>query len=189
MSLKHRFKHFCSDPDELLVGVQTVREFIKRLRKQANTSPNGWDPDLYFGEGFEAFTESLFIQQGLTRKIGISDYSPVDPLQDYGVDGYGKGPDGSDHTVQIKARSNFNEHLTANKDGISNFVAHSDSNYGEEEKLVKYLTVVTTAQDVDERVVQNMYGGRVNVLGYPQLRALVDDFPMFWEIFYKQMKE
>ena len=54
------------------------------------------DPDKYFGDGFEAFVESLIAQQGLTKKIMIRDYTPV-LEDDLGVDGYGYGPDGEIH--------------------------------------------------------------------------------------------
>ena len=183
----HHFKHSCYNIDELLEGCSKLSTFMTRLRKQAENHADSWmiDPDKYFGDGFEAFVESLIAQQGLSKKIMIRDYTPV-LEDDLGVDGYGYGPDGEIHTVQAKARGNTESVLTANKDHISNFVAHSHSKFGGESK-VKYMTIFTTASDL-HNVTREMYNQEVRVIGNQDLRKLVDNNDMFWAVFRDSLK-
>lgn len=183
--MKHHFKHICYDIDALLSGCSKMSTFMTRLRKQADSRPDYFDPDKYFGDGFEAFVESLIAQQGLTKKIMIRDYEPI-MEDDLGVDGFGYGPDGEIHTVQAKARGNTDSVLTANKDHISNFVAHSHSKFGGESK-VKYMTVFTTAKDL-HNVTHEMYNQEVRVIGWHELRKLVDNNDMFWSVFRDSLK-
>lgn len=182
--LKHRFVYTCYNLDELLEGCNKLSTFMTRLRKQAN-SRTDWEADTYFGDGFEVFVESLINQLGCSKAIGIRDYEPVQE-GDLGVDGFGYGPRGEIHTVQAKARSNTESVLTANKDHISNFVAHSHSKFGGETK-VKYMTIFTTATDL-HHVTREMYNDEVRVLGNMELRKLVDNNDMFWVTFREQMQ-
>ncbi len=180
----HHFKHTCYNVDELLEGCRKISTFMTRLRKQANSRPDYFDPDKYFGDGFEALVESLIAQQGLTKKIMIRDYTPI-LEDDLGVDGFGYGPDGEIHTVQAKARGNTESVLTANKDHISNFVAHSHSKFGGDSK-VKYMTIFTTANDL-HNVTREMYNDEVRVIGNNDLRKLLDNNDMFWAVFRESL--
>ena len=110
----------------------------------------------------------------------IRDYQPV-LEDDLGVDGFGYGPNGEIHTVQCKARSNNTQLLTANNDHISNFVAHSHSKFGGDSK-VKHMTIFTSASDL-HHVAQEMYNNEVRVIGYKELRILIDKNDMFWTNF------
>ena len=180
----HHFKHTCYNVDELLEGCRKISTFMTRLRKQANGRPDYFDPDKYFGDGFEALVESLISQQGLTKKIMIRDYTPI-LEDDLGVDGFGYGPDGEIHTVQAQARGNTQSVLTANKDHISNFVAHSHSKFGGDSK-VKYMTIFTTANDL-HNVTREMYNDEVRVIGNNELRKLLDNNDMFWTVFRESL--
>ena len=183
--MKHHFGRICYDIDFLFNGTDDISTFMRKLRKQAMTEPNFFDPDKYFGDGFEAFVESLIKQQGLTKKICIRDYTPV-LEDDLGVDGYGYGPDGEIHTVQAKARGNTESVLTANRDHISNFVAHSHAKFGGDSK-VKHMTVFTTAKDL-HNVTHEMYNNEVRVIGNGELKKLVDGNLMFWTVFRDHLK-
>ena len=183
--MQHHFKRTCYNTDKLLEGCSKMATFMSRLRKQAEEFPDYFDPDKYYGDGFEAFVESLINQQGLTKKIMIRDYSPIEE-DDLGVDGYGYGPEGEIHTVQVKARGNTESVLTANRDHISNFVAHSHSKFGGDSK-VKYMTIFTTAKDL-HRVTQEMYNQEVRVIGFKDLKKLVDGNDMFWTTFRTALK-
>ena len=183
--LKHRFAQICYNLDELLDGCNKLSTFMTRLRKQSRSRIE-FEADSYFGDGFEVLVESLILQMGHTPWIQMRDYVPVQE-NDLGVDGYGYGIDGEIHTVQIKARSNSQSVLTANKDHISNFVAHSHSKYGGESK-VKHMTLFTTAADL-HRVAREMYGEEVNVIAERDLKKLLDGNKMFWATFREQMQK
>ena len=180
--MKHHFKYICYDIDELTSGVTKLRTFMSRLRKQAVTDPDAWDPDTYFGLGFEAMVESLINQMGSSPYIQLKDYTPV-TKGDMGVDGVGYGPNGETHTVQVKARTNTDSTLTANRDHISNFVAHSLLKYGAET-----MTIITTASGLHEVISQDMYQGKVRTIGFEDLRRLVDNNAMFWSQFRDDLK-
>ena len=183
--MKHYFAHECYSIDELLEGCNKLSTFMTRARKQADANAIYIDPEVYFGNAFEAFVESIIIQMGTTPAIQIKDYSPV-LENDLGVDGFGYGPDGEIHTVQAKARGNSNQSLTANRDHISNFVAHSHAKFGGESK-VKYMTIFTTAKDLHV-VTQEMYNNEVRVIGNSHLRKMVDNNAMFWSNFRDQLQ-
>jgi len=180
--MTHPFKTICYDIDQLTNGVTKLSTFMNRLRNQAKTDPDAWDADTYFGMGFEAFTESLINQMGASPYIQLKDYTPV-LEDDMGVDGFGYGPDGETHTVQIKARSNNDSVLTANRDHISNFVAHSLLKYG-----AKTMTIVTSASGLHDVIHEQMYMGKVRTIGYNDLRRLVDNNAMFWSQFRDALK-
>ena len=92
---------------------------------------------------------------------------------------------GEIHTVQAKARGNTESVLTANKDHISNFVAHSHSKFGGDSK-VKYMTIFTTANDL-HNVTREMYNDEVRVIGNNDLRKLLDNNDMFWTVFRESL--
>ena len=180
--MKHHFKHTCYNIDELFKNTKKLSTFMNKLRKQADSQPDMIKPDNYFGHGFEALVEVLIETMGMTPHIQIKDYTPT-VENDMGVDGFGYGPNGETHTVQIKARSDADSVLTANKDHISNFVAHSQMKYKAE-----FMTIFTTAKTLHEGVSEEMYMGGVRTIGYNELRKLLDNNEMFWTHFRDQLK-
>jgi hypothetical protein len=181
--MKHHFKNICYNKHELLDGCNKLSTFMSRLKKQSHCPHNKWmhEPEKYYGDGFEAFTEVLINLLGATPSIQIKDYSPITE-GDMGVDGVGYGPNGEIHTVQVKARSDVNSVLTANKDHISNFVAHSLAKYN-----AQHMTIFTTAKGLHEGVSDDMYMGKVRTFGQKELRLLVDNNTMFWQYFRDQL--
>jgi len=178
----HHFPKICYNADELLNDCNKVSTFIKRLRKQADSNPDYFEPHSYFGDGFEALVETLIKNSPIDPRIYIRDYRPITE-NDMGVDGFGYGPDGEIHTVQVKARSNPDGVLTANRDHISNFVAHSQMKY-----KATHMTIFTTAKDLHEEINEQMYMGSVRTIGYNDLRKLLDKNENFWRIFRDEVK-
>jgi len=180
--MKHHFPKICYDADKLLDSCSKLSTFMRRLREQANSCPDAFDPDSYFGDGFEALVEVLINASPIDKRIYIRDYVPV-TQNDMGVDGFGYGPKGEVHTVQVKARSNPEGVLTANRDHISNFVAHSQMKYKAEK-----MTIFTTAKTLHEVISNDMYMGFVRTIGYDDMRQLVDKNDNFWRIFRDNIK-
>lgn len=179
--MEHYFKHICYDIDQLTLGTKKLSQFMTRLRRQANSFPDWFDPDKYFGDGFEALIEVLIMEMGATPFIQIKGYSPITE-SDMGVDGIGYGPNGEAHTVQVKARGNTESVLTANRDHISNFVAHSLTKYN-----AQNMTLFTTAKGLHEKISDDMYMSKVNTIGYAALTKLIDNNLMFWDTFRDQL--
>lgn len=182
--MQHNFKNICYDVDYLFNGTKTLGSFMNKLRNQAEKHQDSWmhDPDKYFGDGFEALIECVINTLGYTPKIQIKDYTPVQE-NDMGVDGFGYGPDGEIHTVQIKARGNTDSVLTANRDHISNFVAHSLAKYN-----AKHMTIFTTAKTLHEAIASDMYMDKVRTVGNENLRSMIDNNVMFWSQFRNMLK-
>lgn len=183
--MQHSFKYTCYNKDYLLDGTKKLSTFMTKLKRQAQQNPDYFDPDKYFGDGFEALVEAIIVVLGKSHSIQIKDYTPI-MEDDLGVDGIGYGPNMEPHTVQCKARSNTESFLTANNDHISNFVAHSHSKFGGDTK-VKYMTIFTTASDL-HHVTKEMYNNEVRVIGNKEIRRLVDNNEMFWQEFANYFK-
>ena len=183
--MKHYFKNVCYDKNYLLDGTYKLSTFMNKLRKQSHQQPDYFDPDKYYGDGFEALVEGIIHLLGVSHQIQIKDYSPI-LEDDLGVDGVGYGKDMEIHTVQCKARSNSESVLTANNDHISNFIAHSHSKFGGEVK-VKHMTIFTTASDL-HHVAKEMYNNEVRVLGYKEIKRLIDNNKIFWQEFANLLK-
>lgn len=188
--LKHHFAHTCYDIDALFVvpkkyegKAMHLKWFMANLEKQATERYDYFDREAYVGDGFEAFVEALMLEFGTDRAIQMRSYQPGKPNEDMGVDGFGYGTDGEIHTVQAKYRSNTMNLLTANKDHISNFVAHSLSHYN-----AKHMTLVTTAKGLHDVIAESMYANKVFVLGYEQLCQFVDANGLFWQEFRDMLK-
>lgn len=188
--MKHRFKHICPDPVKLLKGVGKLSTFMNRVEK-LSTDPewlqNNWTPEEYKGDALEAFTEVLINLSPIDKRVNIVEYRPHDNKvdgQDLGIDGYGLSHNGNLHTIQVKYRSNTQKDLTANEDHISNFVAKTTSSPKFRDAD---MTIITTAKDLRRQTKEDMYHDRVRVLGYKELRKMVDENLPFWDAFRAEM--
>jgi len=192
--MQHRFRYLCYDAATLLDGCSKLSTFVRRVNKQSEEDHGmGWSPDEYKGFAFEAFVEVLVTSSPIDKRINIKNYRPAKSKvdgRDMGIDGYGESHNGNLHTVQAKFRSDCTADLTT-KDGISNFVANTDSRHKCDPDYQKYagvdMTVFTTAKDLNQIVKEEMYYGRVRVIGFNDLRKLVDGNDAFWDEFRRQM--
>lgn len=188
--MQHQFQIICPDADALLNNVDTLSTFMRRIDKLSKS--DDWrllnkTPEEFKGEALEAFVEVLINNSSIDKRINIINYRPHNSKtdgDDMGIDGYGNSHNGNLHTIQIKYRSNVVRNLTANEDHISNFVAKTTSD-------IKYrdadMTIFTTAKDLNQKVNEEMYNDRVRVIGYNDLKKLVDRNTAFWNIFRTEM--
>lgn len=187
--MTHRFKRICHDRKELLEGVETLSQFMRRLEAQAQVQ-DVEDAESYKGDGFEAFVEVLIKASPIDKRINIIEYKPI-TSEDMGVDGAGVCHDGvTPHTVQVKYRSNVQQDLTANRDHLSNFVAHSLANalkYEGPNGERPHMSIFTTAKGLHYKIDNKMYVGRVHTWGYNEIKKLVDKNVAFWERFRREM--
>ena len=179
--MKHPFKDVCYDVDALLSGVTKLSTFCSRLEKQGLLYPARFTRDTYVGMGFESFGEILIVNSPIDKRIDAIDYVPITD-NDMGVDGGGLNRDDEAHTFQFKYRSFNDKLLTANRDHISNFVAHSLLKYD-----AKSMTIITTAKDLHNVIATEMYQDQVRTIGYKSLQKLVDGNLQFWKIFQTEL--
>lgn len=161
---------------------------MSRINKQAQEDRGmGWTPDEYKGQAFEALIEVLVTASPIDKRINIIDYQPASVNKhgkDMGIDGYGLSHNGNAHTVQIKFRSDVMSDLTT-RDMISNFVANTTTNPDYQNAD---MTLFTTAKGLHQKIAEEMYHGRVRVLGFNDIKRLIDNNQAFWNLFRTQMK-
>jgi hypothetical protein len=166
----------------LLEGCYKMSTFMNRLERQSQMFPNRYSPENYKGDGLELFAEALIKLSPADRRIAITDYSPGDPLDDRGVDGWGTGMNGKKASVQVKYRGDTRSTLTANGDHLSNFVMTSVME-GVDINDADNMLIITTADGLHHFTDQEMFKGKVRCLGIKELKKLVDNNNLFWDSF------
>ena len=156
-----------------------LNTFANRVSQQANLFPDRYPEINYKGDALEFLTELLIKLSPVDSRIGIKDYRPELKL-DTGVDGYGIGNDGLPATVQVKFRSSDVE-LAANRDHLSNFVSTSLLRYKVPQDTKTNLLIVTNAKGLTYFTDDEMFLNQVRILGYDQLRGLLDNNHLFWD--------
>ncbi len=184
--MNHIFKSRCYDVRELLNGVNTFREFKKRLKVQAEQNPLMIDPNVYKGDAFEALIEVLITSSETDGRIGIKNYK-VSENHQYGVDGTGEYKEKKNTIpvmVQIKYRDDGTQYLS-DKD-VSNFVAYSlTHNY----KKDVHMVLFTSAHGIYKKTEEEMYNYMLHVFGHPEICKLVDNNTAFWDRFRYEMTQ
>jgi len=182
-TLQHNFITKAHSLTNLFVGVSKMSTFMRRLEADALLDPDNYDPLKYLGDGFEFFVELFLSLYPCDRRIGVSDYVPVQS-NDTGVDGTGINTKREKCVVQIKYRTNTQGFLTANIDHLSNMFSCGDTSH-------KVVTdhdnpnnfrhfVFTTAEGLNFYTDQEMYRSKVKCFGYQDFRVLLDDNYTFW---------
>lgn len=186
IELEHNFKHNCHDVKSLLTDVNKLSTFISRLDKLSKLYPDRYDPDTFKGDGFELFVEFLIKASPVDNRIGISEYNIVNG-NDTGVDGVGIGTNGEIATVQAKYRNDQRWTLTANTDHLSNFTSTSLMRYNVNPDSTKNMLIITTAEGLHHYTANVMFQNQVRCLGYKELRVMVDNNLVFWNLFRKSL--
>ena len=184
IKLEHGFLKKCHNLSELLEDCHKMSTFMRKLERQAELFPNRYKPENYKGDGFELFAEALIKLSPADGRIAISDYSPGDPLDDRGVDGWGIGMNGKRASVQVKYRGDSRVVLTANGDHLSNFVMTSVME-GVDIADRHNMLIITTADGLHHYTDNEMFKNKVRCLGMKDLRSLVDNNHLFWNAFRK----
>jgi hypothetical protein len=184
ISLKHPFwNKIYSDIGSFLSGVNDFQSYMKRIDKLVKKKVNH-DPDVLKGDAFEAFVEYWLKSSPNDNRIGISKYQILNELQsdDWGVDGIGIGANGKPATVQVKYRSDPKHQLTANGDGLSNFMKESVFEYNVDKEDSKNMIVIHTAKCIHPTTKSEMLKGKVCELSRSDIQKMVNTVS-FWDNF------
>lgn len=176
----------------LLDGVTTLAQFEKNCKKYAKIAGCIYDLEeektsvynQYVGETFEVFVEVLVKTHGYDRRIGISNYTPINANngdKDLGVDGYGIGTNGRPATAQAKFRGNPTYLLRNNEDNLSNFMVDSWHRYGVDFNDTENMLIITNCAGLHHFSRDEMLRGKVRCLAGFELRELVDNNIPFWD--------
>lgn len=196
IELKHPFVVLCDPLTEILAGVETLSQFCKNLEEHSKTADR---PEKFVGDGFELFVEALIKLNEGNKLIGIGGYKPGPEVEaalgikDMGIDGYGKGVNGKNATVQAKYLYLRNRRfmLVANTDGdkkrITNFTTQSwgttISDLQVDQNDTTNLILISTAADLHPVTKKEMFNDKVYFVGWKQISKMVDNNSYFWDAF------
>lgn len=184
IELQHSFKLRCHNITELLDNCNKMATFCSRLEKQSIKSPDRYQPEKYCGDGFELFVEFFLKSHCVDNRIGVGSYQILDNDDtDTGVDGVGIGINNKPAAVQVKYRSNNNKLLTANEDHLTNFGYSAQNKYGIDLNDINNMLIITSAKGLHAFTNGEMLLGKVRCIGYDQLREMLDNNLLFWELF------
>lgn len=188
--LDHPFLRRCLDRTELLQECVKLNTLIARIEKQAKRygEKDADKVNEYKGWAFELFAEFLCKSFATDKRVGIANYRVGDEDEDTGVDGYGLGINGNPATVQVKYRQAHHV-LTANLDHLSNFVMSSYNRYGVKVEDTQNMLIITCGKELHWHTDQNMFRGKVRLLGREKLRVLVDNNRVFWDSFQQSWEQ
>ena len=104
ITLVHPFKDQIPDIDEFCLAktdvgvINNIGGFCNRVNDLSEKYSLQIDPNIFKGNALELFVEYIMKTCDSDNRIGIYDYSPVDSVEDYGVDGFGIGE--NNHLLQ-----------------------------------------------------------------------------------------
>jgi hypothetical protein len=135
--------------------------------------------DRFKGKVYEIFINAFLILKGSDPRVGVSDYIPVNGIDDYGVDGIGKGMDNKNLTVQIKYRSNPKTILY--QDDMRNFGFQSLTKYDVDKHTTTNLLLISSCAGLHPVVNAGSFNGQIRELTHTMLKDMIDDNTIFWQ--------
>ncbi len=189
MTIKHQqfFNLYAKDNTlfySLFINVNTIDALCNRIDyiaehewRKFNYSEEE-NSDKFKGDLFEIFAEIYFKNQGANPKIGVYNYTPNKATDDYGVDGFGKGSDGKNLTVQVKFRSNFLTELTE-KD-IKQFPWQSIKRFGVDPNTRYNLVLFTSCVGMHYKTKNEVYEDSIRTIDITHLQKDLNGNAPFW---------
>ena len=145
------------------------------------------DADKLKGDIFEIFAECFFKILAADNRIGIYNYEPAPPIDDYGVDGTGIGMDTKSATIQVKFRSDSTSELL--QEDIKQFALQSIVNHNVDKDTKTNMIVFTNASGLHWITEQRVFAGRLKAIGYSEISTLIDNNSVFWNELLDMIKE
>ncbi len=166
--------------DTLFKDTKTLSQLSSKIIKLSKSFDkfSYKDVDKLKGDTFEIFAECFFKLLSSDNRIGVYNYQPAPPIDDYGVDGIGTGMDTKPLTVQVKFRSDATTELK--QDDIKQFALQSIVTFGVDKDTTTNMIVFTNAKGLHWITEQRVFSGRVKSLGYSEISQLVDNNIVFW---------
>lgn len=198
INLEHSFKDKIPDLLEFSVyngqPIDTIAKFHRNVAKLSKQYSTRIDSNKFKGDSLELLVEYLIKLNGSDNRIGIHDYHPIF-INDTGVDGVGIGINNKPATVQVKYR-HPDYILTANGtdeegqcDNLMSFYGTSFGRYGVPVECDTNMLIVTTAKDVSEFTMQEMFCNKVRCLNFEHLSEMLDNRDDFWSGFFKSIEQ
>jgi len=210
IKIEHPFKTTSHDLVKLFENTNKLSTFMNKLERQSLLDPDRYPTNTYLGDGWEFLMEIFIKSRETDERVGISNYVPVQSIDDNGVDGIGINISGDKCVIQHKYKANTQTLLTANLDHLSNMFSASQTKYGistikaelstlesmkdilsksaynkkfkQLSKSAKRHYIFTTAEGLHYYTDSEMFDGDVIVYGFKQLRVMLDNNISFWDL-------
>lgn len=191
LETRHQFPDMISalDRSTLFSGVSDLPTWMRRVRDLAATAAESGhfpDKDAFIGNAFEHLVECIAAYHWNDPDMNCASISPA-RANEFGIDFTGTTHDGEMHTHQCKFRSDTNHILNNGDDNISNFPLASVG----AEYAATHMTVWTTAKTVQKDIVRTARGlsgvRKFRIVGYAQLRGMLDSQREFWLLYAKNL--
>ena len=185
--LKHLFtKKYRKETSYLFQDTNSWSEFDTKLHEVADQLNKrlGADYLTVLGDGFEVFIEGFIKLTENDNRFGISNYTPVQSKDDYGVDGFGNNIRQNKSAIQIKYRKDPTYFLTAQNDGLDSMVTealHEGVMFGEGKDYRHFI--FTSAKGLNNKTDDNKFRGKVKCYGIDDIKTIVDNNQNFWNNF------
>lgn len=140
------------------------------------------------GDMLEVFAEIFFAQFQSDEAVGITEYTPIDINDDFGVDATGKNVNGHQSAIQVKFRSNPTE-LISYADIARTYTSalmqlHMNDVY-EHDHTVYLFTNANGITGAFTKVMQN----KCVIITKNEIKTKVDNNLTFWDNAYRMIFE
>ncbi len=166
--------------DIIFTDIKKFNQLTYRINKESKRFPliSYDNEDKLKGDLFEIFAECFFKLFSSDNRIGVYNYEPCSSVEDYGVDGFGKGMDNKSLTVQVKYRSDATIELT--QDDVKQFALQSIVNYDVCKNTTNNMILFTSGKGLHWLTDQKVFVGRIKTIGYKEISSMVDNNNVFW---------
>jgi hypothetical protein len=131
------------------------------------------------GDVLEVLSEVFFTRFCSDPRMGLTDYTPIDVTNDYGVDATGINANGDLAMVQVKYRGNPKDVVTYAE--IARTFTAGVLRHKLDPTKDKTVFVFTTANDVSHQC-KTVLGDKLVVVNRPFLKRTIDNNKNFWAL-------
>lgn len=137
----------------------------------------------FVGDMLEVFAELYFTIFNSDEAIGISDYTPIDIIDDFGVDAVGVNVNGHKVAIQVKYRSNPLDLITyadISRTYTSALMQFNMSDVYNHDNTIYLFTNSNGVTGAFNKIMQR----KVIIIGKNEIQTKVDNNKQFWKCVY-----
>lgn len=198
--IKH---HFVAVPEAVdLFDVANFNQFQAKLKKLSKvlptTDPVRWNVSLnpqdnqnkILGDAFELFCELFVLHFGFHPQIGLSNYTPIDPELDEGIDAFADNLLNKKSAVQCKYVSDEKHEFGANKSNLPNFLVEATLKKiaWNRDTKIRRAFLITTAKGLHYHT-EKKWNNRVQVINGDVIKSLTLNNKIFWQSCQERIRE